>query len=135
MIDDNDIYTFYSNNQPLERRLLSKYFLRVSEIALTLIFRAPYSAPASHAASVNHPAPQALGRTTVLNNVKAVTKAIPQLKAKQSKPKPAKTADNFDSDIGLSDEDDSQERKVALKSPEKGAEARKSIKVSQSSPM
>jgi hypothetical protein len=78
-----------------------------------------------------------------LNNVKAVTKATPQLnlKAKQSKTKPAKTADNFDSgssrdsDIGLSDEDDSQERKVALKSPEKGAEARKSIKVSQSSPM
>jgi len=136
------ISTFYSNNQPLERLLLvSKSFPAISsesEIALTPIFRAPYSAPTSHAASVNHPAP--LSRTTVLNNIKTVTKATPQLKAKPStKPKPAKTADNFDSgsdrDIGLSDEDDSQERKVALKSPEKGAEARKSIKVSRSSPM
>ena len=76
-------------------------------------------------------------RTTSLNNVKVVTKVTSQLKAKRSGKAKPKTADNFVSGsvIGLSDEDDSKERKVALTSPEKGAEARKSIKVSQSNLM
>ena len=124
-----DMYKKIANCSFLQRPLLLIHFLQYL-LHLNL-----------HAASVNHPVPRS--RTTVLNNVKAVTKATPQfnLKAKQIKTKLAKTADNFDSgsgrdsDIGLSDEDDSQERKVALKSPEKGAEARKSIKVSQLSPM
>lgn len=105
-----------------------------SEIAI-LAFRASRSAPTSRAASVIQLAPPS--RTTALNNIKAVTKVTPQpefkLKAKRSGKAKPKTADGFDSgsDIGLSDEDDSQERKVALRSPEKGAEARKSSKVSQ----
>ena len=124
---------------PVERQLLvgKSYFLRVGDsplaYSLRLAFRAPHSAPTSHATSAC--------QTTVLNNIKAVTKleVVPKSKAKQSgnvKASKKKTADNSDSGsvIALSDEDDSQERKVALTSPEKGAEARKSVKVSQSNP-
>jgi hypothetical protein len=119
--------TFYSNNQP---QLIRKsfLFLFISSGILTLpSFRAPRS---------SHPAP--LSRTTALNNIKAVKKVTSQSKPKQSgKAKPTrKIAEILDSgsNIGLSDEDDSQERKVALASPEKGAEARKSAKVNQSNP-
>lgn len=106
------------------------YFLRVGD----LTFRTPHSEP-SHAASVINSAP--VSRTTALNNIKAVKKVTSQSKPKQSGRAKPKIAENFDleSNVGLSDEDDSQERKVALASPEKGAEARKSAKVSQPNPM
>jgi hypothetical protein len=72
-----------------------------------------------------------------LNDIKAVKKVTSQSKPKQHGKAKPKIAENLNSgpNIWLSDEDDSQERKVALASPEKGADARKSAKVSQPNPM
>ena len=77
------------------------------------------------------------GTAVTVTAVTKVSAAPPQSKAKQSGKAKPKTADNVDPEfiIELSDEDDSHERKVALTSPEKGAEAHKSVKVSQSNPM
>jgi hypothetical protein len=103
----------------------------VSHLHFYYFLRHTHSSHVSAAsASDIHLAP--LSRTTALNDVKAVKKNTSQLKSKQRGKAKPKVAENFDSgsNIGLSDEDDSQERKVALASPERGAEARKSGKVS-----
>lgn len=58
----------------------------------------------------------------------------PQSKAKQRSTKAKLKSGDSGSVINLSYEDDSHERKVVLAGPEKGAEACKLIKVSQSNP-